>query len=80
MESSHLVVDRAVCVGRHDRHRYAINANPGEERWQYETSVGVRSPPAVQVYRGSGSGSGTGVFGSDDGRSYAVDATIGFEE
>lgn len=69
MTSGATVVKDTVFVGSADKRLYAVDAETGQERWQFDTQDIVRSTPVVA--------DGLVFFGSRDHNVYAVDAKTG---
>jgi len=60
-----------IIVGSLDGQVYAIDAESGDSKWEYETGGSVRGDPALI--------GDLVIFGSDDGRVYAIEASNGQE-
>lgn len=63
--------NRMVFFGSLDRHLYALDAESGDVKWNFETGASITSAPAVD--------NGAVFFGSWDGNFYALDCESGNE-
>jgi outer membrane protein assembly factor BamB len=73
--SSPTVVDETVYIGSQSGAVYALDAETGEKRWQFETTEPVDSSPFV--IEGDGEVDRLVLVGCDDRNLYAIDAATG---